>query len=144
MFWSWYHASLGSIRLECESNICQGKPTKTEVDPGVREIVDGDEVSLVRHRRRRRKLQVVCVTSLVKNHVLPRLSKHFSYHHCLIGIAPYRDLGPGTGGDHVVSADVDNTNAEVVGVSDLFRLATCSCSRYAMHKLCRQNDTYCT
>jgi hypothetical protein len=130
MFWSRRHASL-DIRLECESNICQGKPTKTEVNPGVREIVDGDEVALVWHRRRRRKLQLFGVNNLAENHVLPRLSRYFSYHHCFIDITPYKDLVPDVGGDCVVIADLDNTHTQVVeGVIDPLSHAICSCSQY--------------
>jgi hypothetical protein len=105
----------------------------------VREIVDGDEIPLVWHHRRRRKHQVAGVTNLAENHVLSGLPRYFSYHYSLIEIMPYKNLGPGGVGDHAVSANVYNTNAQVVeGVTDPFCRAICSCSQYADTQIARK------
>jgi hypothetical protein len=105
----------------------------------VREIVNGNEVALVWHIGRRRKFQLVGVTSLSENHVLPGLSRYFSYHHCLISITPYKDLFPDVGGDPVVSADVYGTNTPAVdGVTDPLCHAICSCSQYTDTQIARR------
>jgi hypothetical protein len=50
-----------------------------------------------------------------------------------LSLCSYSDVRPVSGGEHVIGADVDNTNAKFPGVSDFFGRAVCEVSSRASY-----------
>jgi hypothetical protein len=76
-------------------------------------------------------LKLLVPATLVRPTFIPGYQNILADHTMWLSLCPYNDVGPGASGDHVVSTDIDSTNAKVSGVSHLFGRAVCAvCTQY--------------